>query len=237
MNDILKTFNFWAWPYFYVMIIIGAFFLINITLAIIKVKFTETEKKEKDRKKLIKENKFILLNEKQENIEESYSLENLRELKIIPSKKERSLLFNNSKKPTVINNKNKISPLLETNQYNKINSEFNTPLNTDRNYEKNNNVNVFHRINNAKNSVFDKEFCIKNNNIKQKIVFQGIIKKNEKKTVSKEIESFDSEYLESISSNFSGKIILNEKKDKIEGFFPEKKNDIFNNNNLVWENF
>ena len=80
MINVQKTFSFWVWPYFYAMVVIGAFFLINITLAIIKLRFTVTLKEEKYRK-----NDII----KKEDMEESFDLFLLRKLKKIPDKDER----------------------------------------------------------------------------------------------------------------------------------------------------
>ena len=35
--------SYWTWPYFIIIIIIGSFVLLNLTLAVIKVKFSESE--------------------------------------------------------------------------------------------------------------------------------------------------------------------------------------------------
>ena len=57
MISLQKSFNFWIWIYFYIIIVIGSFFLVNITLAIIKFKFTQSEDFEKIKK--IEKNEII----------------------------------------------------------------------------------------------------------------------------------------------------------------------------------
>jgi hypothetical protein len=42
----MKTFSVFSFFYFAAVVLIGSFFLINLTLAIIKTKFTEAEKLE-----------------------------------------------------------------------------------------------------------------------------------------------------------------------------------------------
>jgi hypothetical protein len=47
-----KTVSFWSWIYYVVLTLVGAFFLMNLTLAIIKFKFSESEKLKHEAKSL-----------------------------------------------------------------------------------------------------------------------------------------------------------------------------------------
>ena len=43
MFFLAKTFSVYSIPYFIVLVFVGNFFLINLTLAVIKLKFTESQ--------------------------------------------------------------------------------------------------------------------------------------------------------------------------------------------------
>ena len=44
LGIVKKRLAFWVWIYFYVIIIVGTFFIMNLTLAVISVQFNETKK-------------------------------------------------------------------------------------------------------------------------------------------------------------------------------------------------
>jgi hypothetical protein len=48
MYNIQKTFSNYSWAYFVTLVIIGTFVLLNLTLAVVKVKFTESHLALKD---------------------------------------------------------------------------------------------------------------------------------------------------------------------------------------------
>jgi len=49
----------WVIAYFIPIIFIGSWFLLNLTLAVIKIKFSENHKKSKEKKKLAKKKKKV----------------------------------------------------------------------------------------------------------------------------------------------------------------------------------
>jgi hypothetical protein len=58
MVDLEETYNFLAIPYSISLAFIGAFFLLNLTLAVINSKFNEAHKKQEEEKRLKRISKF-----------------------------------------------------------------------------------------------------------------------------------------------------------------------------------
>ncbi len=54
MVGLMKSVGTWIFIYFYPIVFIGAFFLLNLTLAVIKAKFTEEMNNKKDNTRGVK---------------------------------------------------------------------------------------------------------------------------------------------------------------------------------------
>ena len=48
-----KTYSDWIWTYFVVMVFIGAFFLMNLTLAVLNAAFTKSQKEANKKKETV----------------------------------------------------------------------------------------------------------------------------------------------------------------------------------------
>ena len=57
-----KTFSYWSLFYFILLVFLGAYFIVNVTLAVIKLKFTYVnDNKEKEEEELLEEDELVLL--------------------------------------------------------------------------------------------------------------------------------------------------------------------------------
>ena len=84
-----KSFSFHVWPYFIGIVMIGAFFLMNLTLAVISVKFTETKNSQKEvavEKDSYNLKKLVKLGIYQKNSERKHNLRKKQTKKINSSK-------------------------------------------------------------------------------------------------------------------------------------------------------
>ena len=71
MIGLEKSVGTWVIMYFIPIVFIGAFFLLNLTLAVIKSKFTEEHNQKKNSKPKKKKKKNIRFNHEEEDSEEA----------------------------------------------------------------------------------------------------------------------------------------------------------------------
>lgn len=61
MTYVQETFNYMLWIYFVAIVFVGAFFLINLTLAVITIKFNESQKESKKEDELLLKKSSLVL--------------------------------------------------------------------------------------------------------------------------------------------------------------------------------
>ena len=142
MYNIQKTFTNYAWIYFLLLVILGNFFLLNLNLAVIKVKFSETHSSMTNISlKKVKEIPLIydLFKLKREGIWQSYTQKNkLNDYSILENnKKPLNHILKSNLNSFLFINKKKLSPLIKkcTKDENKFSFLQLNPENNDQDFD------------------------------------------------------------------------------------------------------